>query len=63
MYLPYRAGADECYDGIELYIASLKMLKLHSRLYLRKQQQQQLTPEHWPCMANWPSLLWSPSLA
>ena len=46
MYLPYRAGADECYNGIELYIASLKMLKLHSRLYLRKQQQQQLTPEH-----------------
>ena len=31
MYLPYRAGADECYNGIELYIASLNML--HSRLF------------------------------
>ena len=27
MYLPYRAGADECYNGIELYIASLNMLQ------------------------------------
>ena len=33
MYLPYRAGADECYNGIELYIASLNVLKLHSRLF------------------------------
>ena len=40
MYLPYRAGADECYNGIELYIASLNML--HSRPFIiRKQQQQQ----------------------
>ena len=31
MYLPYRAGAGECYNGIELYIASLNML--HSRLF------------------------------
>ena len=31
MYLPYRAGADECYNGIELYIASLNML--HNRLF------------------------------
>ena len=31
MYLPYRAGADECYNGIELYIASLNML--HSRIF------------------------------
>ena len=31
MYLPYRAGADECYNGIELHIASLSML--HKRLF------------------------------
>ena len=42
MYLPYRAGADECYNGIELYIASLNML--HSRLF--KETTTAATPEH-----------------
>ena len=42
MYLPYRAGADECYNGIELYIASLNML--HGRLF--KEATTAATPEH-----------------
>ena len=42
MYLPYRAVADKCYNGIELYITSLNML--HSRLF--KEAATAATPEH-----------------
>ena len=42
MYLPYRAGADKCYKGIELNIASLNML--HSGLF--KETTTAATPEH-----------------
>ena len=42
MYLPYHAGADECYKGIEFYIASLDML--HSRLF--KETTTAATAEH-----------------
>ena len=42
MYLPYHAGADECYNGIELYITSLNMLQ--SRLF--KEKTTAATPEH-----------------
>ena len=50
MYLPYRAGADECYNGIELYIASLNML--HSRLFKKTGNNSSntgaLTLDAWP---------------
>ena len=44
MYLPYRAGADECYNSIELYTASLNMLHMQYRLF--EETTTAATPEH-----------------